>query len=283
MKVAYLILAHDRPDQLARLVGTVPADAPVFIHFDKKAEADYQRARTLLADRPHLHIVKRERCYWGSFGIVGGTINLVRALVASGETYDYAILLSGTDYPALTESSFQAWLSATPGSEHMESFALDAPNRWDGDSGPLAARNRYRRFHIWLRSRFITLWKRGIPRSVPRLYGGSQWWCLTRGCIEHVDAFIRANPAFVRYFRGSVIPDEAFFQSIVSNSPFAGAITGQDTKFAIWGRPNPPYPAILKEADFAEIVGSGKPYARKFYADHDSAILDRIDRYRVEG
>jgi len=90
------------------------------------------------------------------------------------------------------------------------------------------------------------------------------WWCLTRECIIYVDRFIRENPAYKRYFRTVFIPDESFFQSIVSNSPFKTGIVSDDLRYADWENPNPLYPRTLETADFKKLVLSPKLLARKF-------------------
>ena len=98
--VAYLILAHANPRQLARLVNALPRTSPVLIHFDQRANhAVYQEVVRLVGSRPLLQFVKRERCWWASFGIVQATINLVQTLATLDTPYDYATLLSGSGLP----------------------------------------------------------------------------------------------------------------------------------------------------------------------------------------
>jgi hypothetical protein len=42
---AYLILAHANPEQLVRLVGSLPESSPVTVHFDLRADASlYKRS-----------------------------------------------------------------------------------------------------------------------------------------------------------------------------------------------------------------------------------------------
>lgn len=280
MLVAYLILAHNKPSQLIRLIEEL-CPAPVFVHFDARAsKSDWHEISTYALTNKNVQLTQRERCYWGSFGIVAGTLHLIQALLNSKARFDYAILLSGADYPVLSGAELRAWLVRTPGKEHIESFALDEPNRWDNDSGQYAARNRYRRFHLRFRSRVVSLWRRGKAPGVRELFGGSQWWCLTEQCLKYVSAFVAGNPHYLSYFSSSLIPDEAFFQTIISNSKFRGSVSGKDTSFAVWDRPNPPFPAVLTREDFCAIVASGKPFARKFDDTVDAEVLDMLDEHR---
>src|SRR5262249_50436576 len=129
--VAYLILADRAPDQLARLVRSLPENSPVLIHIDLRAGAKiYERCVELLSDRPKLKFVTRHKCWWGSFGIVEGTISLVQTLIDDGTNFDYATLLSGSDYPIKSNSKIAEFLSQNRGREFIESFLLTTPNRW---------------------------------------------------------------------------------------------------------------------------------------------------------
>ena len=42
---------------------------------------------------------KRVDCRWGEFSVIEATLNAVRALTQSGAPFDFAVLLSGQDYP----------------------------------------------------------------------------------------------------------------------------------------------------------------------------------------
>jgi hypothetical protein len=279
MIVAYLILAHNRPDQLARLVSRLGESSPVLIHFDGRAsQEEFEHARSAVAAiRSDVIFVRRIRCYWGDGGIMDATLELVRTLVGSQVAFDYAALLSGSDYPVMARGELRALLGKTPGREYIESFDLDAPNRWSTDEGLFQASARVRSRSIRFRSQ---VWKLPGTRTIPlglRPFGGSQWWCLTRAFLVYAVAFTIDNPRFEAFFRRTFIPDESFMQTLISNSAFAGAVTGDNLTFAIWDRP-PIFPATLGMEDLPAIRASGKPFARKFDPSADPALLDTIDR-----
>jgi hypothetical protein len=283
MKIAYLILTHRFPDQLFRLIDRLPPDAPVFIHFDKRADdGDYARIAQMAAQRPNVALVARHHCVWGGYGIVAGTVELVKALVASGRPFDYAVLLSGADYPLASNAQIAAHLTAQQGAEHIESFPLAMPNRWSNDTGPLSAQNRYRNYYLWFRSRNLRIpVSRKPPLGLP-LHGGTQWWALTADCIRYCATFFAENPGFLRFFRHTAIPDEAVFQTVIANSPFRDRITGREIVLTIWDRPTPPYPAVLNEADWDELMASGHLFARKFDPVASAALMDRLDASHAE-
>jgi core-2/I-Branching enzyme len=280
--VAYLILAHANPQQLARLVAALPSSSPILIHFDQRADpAVYQEVVRLVGSRPLLHFVKREKCWWASFGIVQATINLVRTLAAMDIPYDYATLLSGSDYPIKSNLEIATDLDRNRGQEFIESFLLTAPNRWSEEGGYSTAPRRVLGRHWHYRSRMIRLpGMRQMPSGLLP-YGGSQWWTLSRRSIRFIADFIERSPQVVAFFKGSFAPDEAFIQTVVSNSFLAGHVTGENLRIAIWGRPQPPYPATLTMDDQEILRASHKHFARKFDPNVDSNILDVLDSWRL--
>src|SRR3954451_22537677 len=114
MKIAYLVLAHGRPRQLARLIAALPTDAPVFIHFDRRADRGIYSEACELVRRanPSAVFTPRHRCRGGGPGIMYATLELIRAACTSGAEFEYATLLSGQDYPIKSEGAIERSLSA---------------------------------------------------------------------------------------------------------------------------------------------------------------------------
>ena len=77
------------------------------------------------------------------------------------------------------------------------------------------------------------------------LYGGSQWWTLTRPAVEHILEFTVANPRIVKFFENTWTPDESFFQTIIGNSSFRARIAKNLTlNFIYWKGDADPYLAF---------------------------------------
>jgi Core-2/I-Branching enzyme len=284
MRIAYIILGHRLANQIARLVHTLgDADDSFFIHWDRKAgvELSHQLAAQLRTDA-RVHLLPRHRVYWGAFSVVEATIEGIEALFRTGAAFDRAVLLSGQDYPIKSRSHIKAFFARHPEREYMESFPLLAPNRWSDlrDAGHGTARAL--RWHLHFRGRWLhTPIRRAFPGTM-QPYGGAQWWCLSRSCLEYIHRFISHNRQFVNYFKRAYIPDEMFFQTIVSNSPFGARVTGSDLTFVDWSRPKPPFPAVLDKSYLPVLLGSPKLFARKFDGRHDPEILDLIDELIID-
>lgn len=280
MKLAYIILSHQLPNQVVRLIGALKDRGDgFFVHIDKRAEPQMHRTLHQRFDSdPSVRFITPHACYWGSFGIVEATLEAIRALLASESHFDRVLLLSGQDYPIKPRRYIKAFLERQDDQEFIESFPLGSPNKWSEHSGPYKDLNRILHWHINFRSRFLHI---PIRRSLPgrlKPHGGSQWWCLSRSCIEYVHDFIRDNPRVLEYFRHSFIPDELFFQTLVSNSPFADHVTGSSLTYEDWEAAAPPYPAVLDGSYLSVLSASHKLFARKFDESKDAVVLERIDQ-----
>jgi hypothetical protein len=276
--VAYLILAHGSPEQLLRLVQALPRNSPIFIHFDRRSDqALYSRAATLLGNRPKLEFVDRYTCRWGGIGIVEGTISAIRGLVRSKIDFDYAILLSGSDYPIKSNRQIARFLQERQGSEFIESFLLTERNRWSDQGGYFRAPDRFLARHIRFRSKVFRMpGLRRLPAGL-KPYGGSQWWCLSNIAIRYIADFTDRNPQLLAFCRSSFIPDEAYIQTVISNSHFADHVVQDDLRVIIWDRPQPPYPATLTLDDLDMLSSSPKLFARKFDLNKCPEIYKALD------
>jgi hypothetical protein len=275
LKIAYLILCHKEPDQVARLVRRLDTAGAFFIiHVDRRSFPVKLRLESLLGEFQNVSFTKQYRCYWGSFNIVRATLACIRE--ALKKEFDYAALLSGQDYPLKSNVKIRQFLSNKSNQEFIESFSLSKPNAWTSQGGHYNALYRASGFAIPLRSKlFHTKWLRKFPLNFEP-YGGSQWWCLSRGTLEYVVQFIEDNPSFYRYFMFSFIPDEIFFQSILSNSGYASRIMSRIT-YVDWSNPHPPYPKILDESDLASLQEQDWLFGRKFDPVKSAALIGMLE------
>lgn len=277
MKIAYFILCHKDPDQVLRLIKRLDADDTLFvIHVDRRANIAFETIRALTAGMRNVHFAKRHRCYWGKFGIVQATL----ACISEGlhHSFDRAFLLSGQDYPIKSHQDIISFLGKYPRAEFIESFSLIEPNKWTTQTGMFGSNARARCIYLSVRGRTISPaieWQ--LPLGLEP-HGGSQWWCLTRAALEYVDRFTKAHPILRFHFSLKPIPDEMFFQTVLSNSPFKDDIEGSAT-FVDWSPPTPPYPKTLDIEDFDRLsADASKLFARKFDLSEESeALRERID------
>jgi len=224
MKVAYLILAHQHPELLARLIRRLlDANGLVAIHFDASCgDAFVSDLRALLGqDFGRLVLVDRVAVVWGEWSLVEATLNGLRAISQLDQQPDYVYLLSGSDYPIRPLHELDEFLERNRGMEFIESFD-DRQHRWV-KRGIQSERYLYRFPFNWGKNpRLFSLatklqqmlgWTRRMPAGIEPHFG-SQWWVLTWVSCE---AILKCcdNPALVQFFRGTWVPDELFFQTMI--------------------------------------------------------------------
>jgi hypothetical protein len=225
-QIAFILLCHKDPEgiiaQALRLTATGDC---VAIHFDARANpADYTRMRATLDGNPQITFAKRRlKCGWGEWSLVAATLEAVEAAVEAfpGATHFY--MLSGDCMPIKTAEFVRARLEQED-VDHIESFDFFGSD-WI-KTGIKEERLIYRHwFNERQRKRLfyasINLQKRlGLARKVPddlRMRIGSQWWCLRRRTVEAVLEFVTRRRDVMRFFATTWIPDETFFQTIVTH------------------------------------------------------------------
>jgi hypothetical protein len=281
VRIAYLVLAHTRPAQLARLLlGLRDADSACFLHIDQSSDLGaFQRAISPEVD--YTLAAPRVNVRWGGFSSVQATLNLLATALAAGR-HDYYILLSGVDYPIQSGTALRRELSST-GSQYIDAWPMPAPEL----GKPLSRLEHYhvpakrgetrltRRVNAFLRCLPARDWRRALAPAQP--LGGSTWWGLTHECVSFVLDYTTRRTRFARFFRYTLLPDEMFFQTIVGDSPFSANLKPSLT-FADWSDRRSPHPLVLDEADLPRLRASGLFFARKFDVEKSPRIFDLIDR-----
>jgi len=246
MKIAYLVLAHDCPQQLRKLVDAIQAPwADIFIHIDKKAELG--PFIDACAGAPvHFHEPRR-KINWGGWGSVQIQLEMLEA--ARSSKYKYYKLLSGHCYPVKSREQVRECLERNE-ANLMDFWSVEprmrACNTVDYphfvDLIPIENFLREDRFRVrplyyllrhpvqilyWglfyaliyhaPRLRRLILPKRKRPMPV---YGAEMWWCLRHDFVEYLLDFCRNQPRVVRYFRYARPPNEYMVPSILRASSF---------------------------------------------------------------
>lgn len=278
MKVGYIILAHILPEHLVRLVQRLRSDeARFFLHVDRRApRAVMDVVERELGAAPDVMMLPRHRCQWGAFGQVEATLEGVRAVLEAREKLDYAVLLTGQDYPLKPPSAIESTLEQADGRSFMSLWPargrfLDRVRRWHWFGTVLGRRVR-------IPHRLLPLAvRRPLPGGLAP-FTGTPHWCLARGCLDFIGDVMTHRPELVRSFRWTAHPDEAFFQTILMSSPLARTIVDDDLRYI-----DHPYghasPRVLASSDLGALLESEALFARKFDPRVDSRVLDALDAH----
>lgn len=280
MKFAYLIMAHEQPALLQKLLKVLDdARNDIYLHIDKKAVGFDEAALRACCRRASLTFVARMDVRWGGYSLIDCELALVRQ--AAKTPHDFYHLLSGTDLPLQQQDAIHAFFEAHPDTEFVgviEGWAQTPP-----------IRERYAKYH-WLSQRagrnrtglcgFLYGGSMAVQRRIPFLdrthrqtvefYGGSNWFSITQAFADYV----LSRTEWVRHtFHATTCCDEIFMQTLLLNSPFAphrfcpGAENGVRADYAAcrrkidWERGNP---YIWTEAELPELLSCGMCFARKF-------------------
>lgn len=273
MRLAYLLVVHRNPRQVVRLVRRLGEGETTFVvHVDRRAPGPLREEIARGTTDLDVRFVPSHRCYWGGFGMVRAALKGMQHLVANEVPFDYAVLLSGQDYPLRSARAIRDFLAAADGRSFMNHFPLPRLDGW-GARGGL---DRFEDWHL-IRTRALHVRlprKRRLPLGL-RPYGGGAWWCLARPVVEHVTRTVDANPGLVRFFEHVLHPSEIFFQTVVMNSPLAESVVDDSLRFVRWSGAGNPDTLTIAAAD--ELLASGALFARKFDENVDGRILDVLD------
>lgn len=289
MKYAFLILAHTDPQQLSRLVHAL--DDPrfdIFIHVDAKSDISvFEFEKYALRYSKMFVLRQRYSVFWGDISIVDATLAMYRKALDTYK-YDRFVTLSGLDYPIQSNDVIAATLS---------------DSRIEYIMGNVITTSEYckvERFYFW-KHKIIGLLVRRLCKIVrykkPRyltvnnttweIYFAPQWHALTYECVTHIFHILEDHPEILKYFKYSYAPDELLIPTIVFNSPSLRAKTLRSSfpegthyneKPAIHYLNYEPVIEVFTEANYQDIVSSGKLFLRKARSGVSDGLLDMIDK-----
>jgi hypothetical protein len=222
---------------------------------------------------------------WGHFSQLAAVLRCLRWALARSD-FDWLVLLSGQDYPVRPVPAIEASLAAAGADAFVEALPVGPLALRRGRMDEFQRRYRYR----WARipARLAGVAARADPlvqvRTLPSgayagvpapvgapVHHGSDWFTLSRRAVEAVAA---APPALERRLERTVVPTEAFVQTVLANRPDL-RLSPTNRRHALFDRPLSPSPRVLGVADLDQALASGGDFARKF---EDVAVLAEIDR-----
>lgn len=276
MKLAYLILVHNQPQQLKRMIERLSTEGTDFyVHVDRKVSIDEFRATIQL---PNVFFVqKREKVHWGAYSIVQATVNGFEEILQSKKEYDFVSLISGQDYPLKNNAAIVDFFKQNSGKAFMEFYSVE--NVWT-EAIPRLRKYFLTNYPFTGSARIELLINKLLPsRKRPKkieFVGRSQWFSIGLNHVKYVVDFLKKNKRLVRFFRFTWGSDEFVFQTILYNSPYKEDMVNDNLRYIDWtaGEASPKTFTILdKEA----LLKSDKMFARKFNSKLDDKILDVLD------
>lgn len=281
---AYLILAHENPEQLFQLISLLDdQNALFFVHLDRKAAiSDFKK----LASLSQCHFIQnRIRCRWGDISLVHATLNgmqEIRGFMRAHypEASYHCLLLSGSDLPLQSNGFLQAFLENDFRASYLHFWELPYEKWWGGGLFRLEycyAFNhlKYRLAHKWL-NRGIRLFHLNfllpiskIKKQYPtvKIYGGSQWMVLSKEALEAL-LDLEKERRFSSFFKYAFAPDELYFATLLLNFFPALPLTNTATHLVKF-EGNAANASYLSVPDLQMHRGKNLLFARKFSPAHN--------------
>jgi len=279
MNISYLILAHNNFEHLSRLIDALDdGNSSFYIHIDKKTEEEYNNPKEDV-----IVIPQRFDISWGGYNMIEATLALMKYAHTHNMNSAYYILISGVDYPIRSRTFLQQQLKS--GKEFIDIAPMPVPYK------PMDRFEYYyfeydRRNLNYFHPKFlieVLLKKLKIRRKIPfKLFVGTQWFALTQKCIEYILKTVEEDKTYEEFFRHALVPDEAFFQTIIGNSQFLDR-TATSLTYTDWEVPVPP--AMIEDRhieflknniEFNDEYGKRFPYFARKFDDTSRSILATI-------
>lgn len=291
MSHAILIMAHKDYPQLRHLVEYFSHDCQVFIHVDRKGDITDEQINELRRMNNVRKVYRRYTIYWGGFSILKCEMYLLNCALKECEA-DYIHLISGEDYPIKPLDTFLGTFDKAMGVNFLSYVHLPHP-KWQN--------NTYTRFEYyypfdyyhdrneskqkaeqWVN--FQKKWhiRRSIPHYFEHLYGGSQWFSITREAAMVLTDYTRKHPAFYRRLRFTFAPEESYIQTVLLNLLPAGKVLNDNLRFIRWKNENGNAPANLGVEHFHLLATSKCLLARKFAYPLCRQLVEKIDAYLLQ-
>lgn len=311
MQINYIILAHNQPKQLYRLVKRLFAkNVRFYIHIDLKSDPE-SFLSLLPATNQIVFVADRVNCIWGDISVVNATLNCIKQIVAENRN-GYSVLLSGQDYPIKSNFYIKEYLNKDDRKNFINLFSLPSKN-WSDEREGMNRVEYYklnisdRRFDLQIippisdakllkyviekqpnsvvekinENLEVIMKPRMQPDYIDRFYGGSQWWAFPIETLHSILNYIEIHPDYLDFFKYSFAPDELFFHTIIGNIPELSGNIKETITYVDWESKGPFRPAIFNIADYEKLMSRDELFARKFDIHLDVSILDKIDELTI--
>ena len=271
--IGVVVLVHQDLSRSAQAIRHwSQAGCAVVVHVDRAVTSSaHERFLRDLSDLPKVKFCARQRCEWGTWGLVAASQFACEMMLANFADPQHIYLASGSCLPIRPVQDLISYLEANSATNFIESTTVsDVPWSIGGLHKerfqlrfPFAWKSQRWLFDLSVRLQRALGLKRRLPQGItPHL--GSQWWCLTRSTVSAILNDPK-RPIYERYFRRVWIPDESYFQTLVRHhSTQIESRSLTLAKFDVQGKPHVFYD------DHLEILGqSGCFVARKLWAGAD--------------
>lgn len=277
--IAYLILVHRYPAQFKRMFKAIYEPGNQYlVHVDQRSgSALADEIAAFLLEFPRAEVLESKQAVWGGYSLVDAELRGMKRLLEMDGEWTHYINLSGQDFPLKTQTYIRDFLKANPGRQFIR--ALDQKRCRPDTMNRLS--------HRFIEGRG-TIARTSAVRpylSATTPWIGTQWKVVDRAFCE----FVCNSPEvhrFRQFYRGTLIPDESFFQTVMMNTGPHGQVMNDDLRTIDWVPDGAIKlrPRNFTAADQGRLCNSPDLFARKFDSTEDSEILSLLEKHlKVSG
>lgn len=302
MKIAFMVTAYVDPEQLARLIKALSTkDRDFYIHIDAKIDITPFRSGVAALHNENVFFIKDEdrvAVYWGGYSQIQSQLALMKTILESGVEYERIVHITGTDYPLWTNGEIDAYFESRRDTEFIMGYEFEK------------AKNPIRKYKVsryWFFDyrkypgfRYIEPMVKHIAnlfsgqkvalikKSGYSLYYGSEYWALTRECLEYVYSTYINDRVLQKLMETSFVPSEIYVQTILYNSKYKDKLFGSpDYNVDRVSRLTPLHYFLYEERiqefdehDLPMLLFFDKMFFRKARTGISDKLMDTIDAMR---
>ena len=288
MKHAIMIMAHKNVEHLCRIIGYFNRQCEVFIHVDKKTRFSLHEKEMLKRMGQIRFFSQKYEVNWGGTSVLECEMFLMRKALEQSDA-DYFHLLSGQDYPVRPLSEFLDFFEQNDGKEFIQYSQLPHPHWEDGTYRRLQYYYPYdlasdkEKPREWVREQVKQQVIRGLKRPIPdefdHLYGGSQWFSITRKAVKMLLEYTRDHPSLYQRMWMTFAPEECYVATVLVNLLNKDSIQSTNFRFIHWHFENGNRPANLGKEHFHYLLEKECFFARKMESPYCEDLLPYVDKY----
>ena len=286
MKFAYLIMAHNNPEQLKILLKLLDhKENDIYLHIDKRNHDISVPDIVKCVKSASLHVYRKYKIYHAGYS---QTICQSYLLEEACKTYhDYYHLISNSDLPLKSHARILHFFEENKGKEFIHFEGKDYTEKdickyYLFLYFPVCkTHGMVKRFLIRLENKNISIQQKiGIHR---KFYCGANWYSITHLLAKDFCAHKRD---LLRRVRWTISSDEiimqTFFRDITKNHYSLYSQTASDYDYSSLNRAIDWYrgtPYVWKARDYEELINSPAVFGRKFDITVDEKIVQEIADY----
>lgn len=305
IKIAYLISAYKDPCQLNRMINALYQGNSTFffIHIDAKCnQHEFEEAISPQLKKNIIFTKNRYWVQWGGFNQVRYQQELLKTCIQSNIEFDRVFILTGQDYPLISNQEINQELRNHPLNEYI--IGLDISKV----TYPSKIRTRFTIYHYFRDMKHCPYKIKKIFSGASRklmtilpirkknyilinnqrwhIYLSSSYMCISFKLSKYIYNELSSNAKLISYFKYSFVPEEMVIPTIVFNSSFKShcILYNQNTYNGLKNLSAITYFNYGKEIqtftldNYEELKNSGKMFARKFTTGISDSLMDKLDK-----